>query len=298
MRKKGLIIFIIIAGVFSLFLVLNVTGSPGLNQDHDNCHTIPGGYTISADVNGTLYTISTDVNVIPLETITIEITATGSNLFIQAPSPTQQNAILNITPTTNRILDGSAEDQDTNADAMIVIFNVTVPEDEGFYYFFVLAGDDTAGQPDFAYIEIGFSVGGVSAPKPDPWDYIYNHLGLYLGMPALILLSLGTVLVLLNENKFVKVHGIFAGTAWILTVVNVTAAFFKIEPQAWWSFELIYHIPHIILGAVGLVSGFFSMLFGIAAERKPARLTGYLTLICWWASFLLGYLMNSNLLLL
>ena len=295
MRKKSLLIFIIIIGVFSLFIVFNVTGSPGFSQDHDNCHTLPGGYTISANVSATN-------SAFPSETIIIEITATGSNLFIQAPSPTQQNAILNITPTTNRILDGDAEDEDTDADVMVVTFNITFPDLEDFYYvFFVLAGDNSVSSPDppnFDYIEIGFSVGAASAPTLNPWDYIYDHLGLYLGLPALILLSLGTVLVLLNENKFVKVHGYLAGSAWILTVINVTAAFFKIDPLEWWSFELIYHIPHIVLGAVGLVSGFFSMLFGIAAERKPARLTGYLTLICWWASFLLGYLMNSNLLLL
>ncbi len=294
MRKKGLIIFIIIAGVFSLFIVLNVTGSPGFSQDHDNCHTVPGGYTISADIDATN-------SALPLDTVTIEITATGSNLFIQAPSPTQQNALLSITPTTDRILDGDAEDEDTNADIMVVTFNITFSDVEDFYYvFFVLAGDDSVSgeTPDFDYIEISFTVGVASAPTPNPWDYIYNHLGLYLGLPALLLLSLGTVLVLLNENKFVKVHGYLAGSAWILTVINVTAAFFKIDPIGWWSFELIYQIPHIILGAVGLVSGFFSMLFGIAAERKPARLTGYLTLICWWGSFILGYMMVPNLLLL
>ena len=294
MRKKSLLIFIIIIGVFSLFIVFNVTGSPGFSQDHDNCHTVPGGYTISANVSATN-------SAFPSETIIIEITATGSNLFIQAPSLTQQNAILNITPTTNRILDGDAEDEDTNADTIVVTFNITMPDVEDVYYvFFVLAGDNSVSgsAPNFDYIEISFTVGVASAPTPNPWEYIYNHLGLYLGLPALLLLSLGTILVLLNENKFVKVHGILAGSAWILTVINVTAAFFKIDINYWWSFELIYHIPHIILGAVGLVSGFFSMLFGIAAERKPARLTGYLTLICWWASFLLGYLMNSNLLLL
>jgi len=293
MKKKVLVIFIIIAGALSLFVALNVSGSPGLEGDHDTCHDNTGGYTISFDVNSTN-------SVTTSETITIEITATGTNLFVQAPSPTRDNAILNITPTNNRILDGAAEDDDSDGDAMVVIFNVTAPEDEGFYYLFIIAGDNSVSgsAPPFAYAEIGFSVGGVSAPTPNPWDSIYNHLGLYLGLPALILVSVGTVLVLLNENKFVKVHGILAGSAWILTVINVTAAFFKIDPLGWWSYELIYHIPHIILGAVGLVSGFFSMLFGIAAERKPARLTGYLTLICWWSSFILGYFLNNNLLLL
>jgi len=40
------------------------------------------------------------------------------------------------------------------------------------------------------------------------------------------------------------------------------------------------------------------MLFGIAAERKPALITGYITLVSWWAAFLLGYFLNNDLLLL
>ncbi len=295
MKKKTLIIFIGLIGILLIPIFLSVTGSPGYTDAHENCHTVPGGYTISVNVNTT-----NSAN--PSETITIEITATGSsgsNLFIQAPLPSQNNADLQITPTTDRILDGSAEDEDTNADAMVVTFNITVPEDEGFYYFFILAGDNVGSQPTFTYIEIGFSVGGVSAPKDDPLDKIFDHLGLYLGLPALILVSVATVLVLLNENKFVKLHGIFAGSAWILTVINVIAAVIKIPTQAWLEgYELIYHLPHIIFGAIGLVTGFISMLFGIAAERKPAKITGYLTLVFWWMAFVTGFLLNSNLLLL
>ncbi len=142
------------------------------------------------------------------------------------------------------------------------------------------------------------SVGGVAPPGFD-FSNILDHLGLYLGLPALLLLTLGTVLVLLNENKFVRLHGILAGSSWVLTVVNVSAALIKIPIDNWFGvFPLITHIPHIILGTIGLIAGFFSMLFGIAAERKPALITGYITLASWWAAFILGYFLNSNLLLL
>jgi hypothetical protein len=79
-------------------------------------------------------------------------------------------------------------------------------------------------------------------------------------------------------------------------VVGIT----KIPINSWFSgaYDPIVHYPHIILGTVGLITGFFSMLFGIAAERKPSRLTGYATLICWWAAFLLGYYLYNDLLLL
>jgi len=42
---------------------------------------------------------------------------------------------------------------------------------------------------------------------------------------------------------------------------------------------------------LGLFTGLLSMLFGIAAERKYARLTGYITLICWWTGFFLGLIL-------
>ena len=122
---------------------------------------------------------------------------------------------------------------------------------------------------------------------------------MYLGLPALLLVSIATVLVLVNENKFVKVHGILSGSAWILTAINLSAALIKISPNAWFGvYPLIYHVPHIILGFLGLITGFLSMFFGIAAERKPAKITGYIALLSWWAAFFLGYFLNNNLLLL
>jgi hypothetical protein len=79
----------------------------------------------------------------------------------------------------------------------------------------------------------------------------------------------------------------------------MATAIIRIPITSWFGvWPLITHIPHIILGAIGLISGFFSMLFGIAAERKPALITGYITLASWWTAFVLGYFLNSNLFLL
>lgn len=116
------------------------------------------------------------------------------------------------------------------------------------------------------------------------------HFGMILGAPALILLTLGTILVLINESKFVKIHGYFAMTSWILTLINVISVF-VLNPDIWASFNAGMHWSHIILGGLGLVTGLLSMLFGIAAERKPAKLTGYITLVCWWGAFLSGFVL-------
>jgi hypothetical protein len=48
------------------------------------------------------------------------------------------------------------------------------------------------------------------------------------------------------------------------------------------------HAFHIICGAVGVITGFLSALFGIAGQRKFAKLTGYLTLGCWWTAYMVA----------
>ena len=288
MKKKIFVLFIVIISLPLLLLVLNGNAFPTEELDHEVCHTVPGGYTISADIN-------TTNSVDPSDVIVFNVTATGVNLFVQAPNETtsvMQNGQLTIQPTTDKIFDGSVEDKDLGSGAMIITFNITIPEAVGFYYLFILAGDNSTGSPpDFAYVEIGFSVGGVAPPEPE--IEIFDHFGLILGLSALLLLTLGTILVLINENKFVKIHGIFSGVSWILTLVNAISLInLNLPINLWFSFEPFgVHVSHIILGAVGLFTGLLSMLFGIAAERKYAKLTGYITLICWWVGFFLGLIL-------
>ena len=298
MKKKIFVLFIVIISLPLLLLVMNGNATPDQVLDHENCHTVPGGYTISADINGTTINPSDDIffNVSASDVIIFNVTATGTSLFVLAPNETtdiMQNGQLTILPTTDRILDNSTEDKDSNPDAMIITFIITIPETDGFYSLFILAGDNSTGPnvpPDFQYIEIGFSVGGVTPPEPE--FEIFNHFGLLLGMSALILLSVGTILVLINENKFVKIHGIFSGASWILTLINAISLInqFNLDNiDIWFSFEPFgVHVSHIILGATGLFTGLLSMLFGIAAERKYAKLTGYITLICWWSGYFLA----------
>jgi len=292
MKKKILILFIAIIGLPLLLLVMNGNAKPTFGTDHAGCHDNDMGYSISANINTT-----NSVN--PSEVVVFNITATGNNLFIQARNDTtdddfMHNGLLTILPTTDRILDDApGVDKDTDSNEMIVTFNITVPDTDGFYYLFILAGDDSSGQPDFDSVRIGFSVGGVAPPEPE--IEIFDHFGLIIGLSALLLLSLGTILVLINENKFVKIHGIFSGVSWVLTLVNAVSL---INLNLGFNLEVLFsyepfgiHVSHIILGAVGLVTGLFSMLFGIAAERKYAKLTGYITLVCWWTAFFLGFIL-------
>ncbi|MFW9972759.1 MAG: hypothetical protein ACFFDF_21415 [Candidatus Odinarchaeota archaeon] len=289
MKKKSLVLFSSIIGLIIVSLFIFGTARPPFGNTHSasGCHGNPDGYTIA-------YTnpVRTEISNTPY--FTFNISATGPDLFVQAYPGAKDNDIFNISPSNNKIVDGSVDDLDLNPDAMIVAFNVTPTVEKTSYTLFILAGNNLTGGQQFAYAEIVIG----APPGFDPLSAIFNHLGLYLGLPALFFVSLGTVLVLINENKFVKVHGILAGGSWILTAINVIVAFIRIPAGAWLGgYELVYHLPHIILGSLGLFTGFLSMFFGIAAERKPAKITGYITLVCWWGAFLLGYFLNSNLLL-
>jgi hypothetical protein len=116
------------------------------------------------------------------------------------------------------------------------------------------------------------------------------HLGLILGLPALTCITTAMILVLYNEAKFVFWHGLLGITAWILTLINVIALFWMSQQNVL-NYSGLGHFMHIIGGGGGLAAGFANALFGISGQRKPAKLTGYITLGCWWGAFLLGLLL-------
>jgi len=119
------------------------------------------------------------------------------------------------------------------------------------------------------------------------------HLGWIIGLIALILLTIGTILVLYNEEKFVLYHGLFcAGPAWILTLLNVISLI-TLNDVLQLSYSGTVHFIHIVLGGVGLGTGLASMLLGISGQRKLAKLSGFITFACWWGAFFLGLFLNT-----
>lgn len=116
------------------------------------------------------------------------------------------------------------------------------------------------------------------------------HLGLILGLPALILITTAMVLVLYDEQKYVFYHGLLGISSWILTLLNVIALFWMPGSQVI-SYSGLIHFMHIIGGGGGLATGFANALFGVSGQRKLAKLTGYITMGCWWGAFLLGLLL-------
>ncbi len=133
----------------------------------------------------------------------------------------------------------------------------------------------------------------ILAPRPtalmiDEYDVFTSwHIGVILGLPALISLSIGTILVLYNEQKYVLWHGYTAGGALIVTIINIILLIF-LTPTEILNYSGMIHALHIMLGAIGLMTGSASFLFGASGQRNLARMTGYFTLAGWWGAFLLG----------
>jgi len=126
---------------------------------------------------------------------------------------------------------------------------------------------------------------------PDTDIFTSWHMGIILGLPALISLSVGTILVLYDEAKYVMWHGLAAGGALIVTIINVILLIFLTPPEIL-NYSGMIHTLHIILGAFGLMTGGASFLFGASGQRNLARMTGYFTLAGWWGAFLLGLLLE------
>jgi hypothetical protein len=116
------------------------------------------------------------------------------------------------------------------------------------------------------------------------------HLGLILGLPALIIVTSAMSLVLYDESTFVFWHGLMGISAWILTLLNVIALFWMPQSQVF-SYSGLTHFIHIMGGGGGLAAGFANALFGLSGQRKVAKVTGFITMGCWWGAFLLGLIL-------
>ncbi len=283
MKKIAVGVFIFFMSLSLLILVANnAVANPSKSSDCNSQHD-EGDYEIEVEGN------QESINVESSTKFTFTIIASGSDLVVEAPDDSRDNS--NFKWDDELVKDGDSNDDDASKDEIEVEFSLTPKKDGSFTILIIAREDPTDGSDtELSFIEITVRVGEVSIV-----DYVsgffntfVDHLGVFLGGLALILLSTATVLVLINENKFVKAHGYLAGSSWILTVVNV-ASIFILNPDSFGGgYDFGFHYSHIILGTLGLITGFLSMLFGIAAERKYSKLLGYFTLLFWWGAFFTG----------
>ena len=116
------------------------------------------------------------------------------------------------------------------------------------------------------------------------------HLTIYLGLPAIILLGVGTLLYQISKEKYTFAHGVCAGLSLLLTTINIVL----ILPDARIGILLnnpaldLFHFIHIILGAVGYLFGILAFLTGISGIR--VKWPGLTALTCWTIVFVMGYI--------
>ncbi len=288
MKKRIIgILFFFISAVTLLF-VLNATAIPPYGNDHNSasCHnSLSGAYTITTNTTDIITADNSSV-------INIEITATGSNLFVQARFNAKDNDEFVI--TTLKLEDNTGYDTNPSLNAMTVVFNITTPATDAYYTLFIIAGDDLAGRPEFAYANIGFSIGGV-LPPTIPIDYIgiiFSHTANFIiGGIAIITLAVGTVLYLVNQEKFTKSHGLLAGTSLIFTTINIVAIIPYLAKQGV-LLGVVQSLPltflHIILGTIGYAAGIIAFIAGLSGHRS--RIYGFIALGCWSFNYIQGFL--------
>jgi len=115
------------------------------------------------------------------------------------------------------------------------------------------------------------------------------HLTVYLGLPAIILLAIGTLLYYISKEKYTFAHGICAGLALVLTTGNIVAILSdaRIGILLANPFLDIFHFIHVALGTIGYLFGILAFLTGISGIR--VRWPGLIALMSWTTVFVMGF---------
>jgi hypothetical protein len=277
----------LLAGFMCSLAVLigfNVTANPsfGSNPYMSGCHRSTG-YQISANV--------TSFTVKPGKSFSVYISANGTAVEVEAIAGAVDNNLFEFAPASI-IASNSSYDLDTGSNAVGVIMTITAPSQPGNYKIMILGRDSrTDAKPNLAYVELSVTVLGTPSWAAVFVSFLindlFNHMYVYLGGAAVTLLALGTLLYKLDAKRFTRIHGLLAGSAFILTTINVilvipaaTAALAAITTINIW------HLIHILVGIVGYAAGAVAMLTGLGGLRWTK--IGYVALICWSFNLVFG----------
>lgn len=114
------------------------------------------------------------------------------------------------------------------------------------------------------------------------------HMTVFLGLPALILLYIGTALYYISKEKYTFVHGVCAGLSLLLTTVNIVTILPLTETLLSAGGADLFHLIHIGLGVIGYLAGVGAFLTGISGIRT--HIPGLVAAFCWTIVFVMGYI--------
>jgi hypothetical protein len=107
-----------------------------------------------------------------------------------------------------------------------------------------------------------------------------------LGLPAIILLAIGTLLYQISKEKYTFAHGVCAGLSLLLTTINIIGIIPATNAVLSSSVDL-FHFIHIILGTVGFGFGLVAFITGISGVRT--KIPGLIAFVSWTVVFVMGY---------
>lgn len=114
------------------------------------------------------------------------------------------------------------------------------------------------------------------------------HLSIILGLPALILLYIGTGLYYISKEKYTFAHGVCAGLSLLLTTINIVDVLPLTDVVLRYGGVDLFHLIHIGLGVIGYLAGVGAFLTGISGIRT--HIPGLVAATCWTIVFVMGYL--------
>ncbi|MHA1949917.1 MAG: hypothetical protein ACXAAO_05210 [Candidatus Thorarchaeota archaeon] len=114
------------------------------------------------------------------------------------------------------------------------------------------------------------------------------HMTILLGLPAILLLWLGTGLYELSQEKYTFAHGVCAGLSLLLTTINIVSILPLTNTVLSAGVADIFHTIHIWLGVIGYIAGISAFLTGISGIRT--KIPGLIAAICWTIVFVMGYI--------
>ncbi|MHA2024495.1 MAG: hypothetical protein ACW98U_01245 [Candidatus Thorarchaeota archaeon] len=113
------------------------------------------------------------------------------------------------------------------------------------------------------------------------------HMTIILGLPAVLLLWLGTALYEISQEKYTFAHGVCAGLSLLLTTINIVAILPATNTALAFGTD-IFHVIHIGLGVIGYLAGIGAFLTGISGIRT--KIPGLTAAACWTIVFVMGYI--------
>ncbi|MFQ5832640.1 MAG: hypothetical protein ACE5H4_08065 [Candidatus Thorarchaeota archaeon] len=113
------------------------------------------------------------------------------------------------------------------------------------------------------------------------------HMTIILGLPAIVLLGIGTLLYYISKEKYTFAHGVCAGLSLLLTTINIVVIIPMTNTVLSAPPVDLFHMIHIVLGIIGYGFGIGAFLTGISGIRT--KIPGLVALVCWTMAFVMGY---------